>query len=723
MTSSRGQVDLPSHCSLISDLPGRIRLRTEQLLASSDLRRHCRLTLYSCHWLVSFRINPLSGSLSIRFPDGRRQELGLLLKDAFEPPELRPSLQSSAEGEPSQGGGLKRLSSRQALRHGSVAALLVGVDLLVPIPAVLLSGATALLLLPLLASVIKHVRHRHEIPVDSLDLGFSAVLISQGLAGEALVDLAIGDASTALQSVFLQGGLDPLARGLVDRLGQAITLSITAPWAGNKPLVEVKTGDRYGAQSQTLIYLRSRIRTGELTVFNRLVDGEWMPRLRGPGDCLEPGTFVIKGKAELEVEQTMLNHPIYGQSHRPSGARLQQSRLQQGLTIYQRVMAPALFVCGTYWSFTGAIQRSLSAFQFNPLNDWQTSNLASRLTAMAELRLHSLQIRDPESLSILGKISHVVISRSCLDQIGGIQPIEHPQPDCPLPERSLLRLLAGMQRYLVTQDSIPIWSTELSLGEDAFAVEELDLNNGDGGWRVRLADGQVFDVAQQPNPPAAIPRTHLDPLEIRQGDQVVGYVELRTSPDPSWIELSKALGELGVAMHIVGSDPRERIAQMVEPLALPDPATIHGECSWSDRLDLVQRLQADGSGVAYVGYVLNDMPAAFQADVSISIDVDDDSAFTERVCDVVIDQDAAWIARLIDMSRRLEATANSNFGLIGITHLLSAAATATALINPLQTVLLADLPLVLAELRNVAVMANLKGRKRFNQPSGVSSAR
>jgi len=715
MTPSPTQVAIPDHCTLVSDLPGRIRLRSEQLVTSAVLRRHCRLTLYSCHWLVSFRINPLNGSLSIRCPDGQRQELGLLLKDAFELPKLVPAVPIS-EGDFSLGEGVRKLNSRQALRHGGVAALLVGVDLLFPIPAILLSGATALLLLPLMGSIIKHVSQRHDLPVDSLELGFSTVLISQGLAGEALVDLAIGDASTALQSVFLQGSLDPLARGLVDRLGQVIIVPITAPWAGDKQLLEVKAGDRYKAESQTLIYLKSHILSGELTVFNRLADGEWTPHLLGAGDCLQPGSFVIQGEAEVEVELSMLNHAIYGPSHRPSGARLEQSRVQKGLGLYKRLMAPALLACGTYWYFSGAIQRSLSAFQFNPLNDWQSSNLASRLTAMAELRLHSLQVRDPDSLTILGKVSHVVISRSCLDQIGGIRPIEHPQPASRLAKGTLLRLLAGIQRYLVTQDSIPIWSSELSLGEDPLPVESLDLKNGSGGWRVRLTDGQVFDVSEQANPPAAIPHDHLNPLEIRQGDQVMGYVELRTSPDPSWIELGKALGELGVAIHIVGSGKREPIAKMVESLELPDPSNIHGEFGWAERLELVQQLQADGSGVAYVGYVLNDMPAAFQADVSISMDVDDDSAFSAEVCDVVIDQDAAWIARLIDMSRRLEATANSNFGLIGITHLLAAAATASALINPLQTVLLADLPLVLAELRNLAVMANLKGRKRFNQP-------
>lgn len=718
MTASPSQqVTIPSHCSLVSDLPGRIRLRSEQLVDSADLRRHCRLTLYSCHWLESFRINPLSGSLSVRFPDGRRQELGLLLKEAFQPRELRPHARPF-EQDLTLGLGLKRQSSREALRHGAMAAVLVGVDLLVPIPAMLLSGATAVLLLPLLGSVIHHVRHHRNVPVDSLDLGFSTVLMTQGLAGEALVDIAIGDASTALQSVFMQGGFEPLAQGLIDRLGQCITVPITAPWAAEKPLHEVKAGDRYRAEPKTMIYLKSRILTGEITVFNRLVDGEWTPCQLGAGDGVEPGSFVIRGEADLEVEQTMMDHAIYGQSHRPSGARLQQSRVQQGLKIYKNLMAPALLACGTYWYFTGAIQRSLSAFQFNPLNDWQTSNLASRLTAIAELRLHGLKIRDPDSLSILGKISHVVISRSCLDQIGGIQPIEHRQPGCPLPERTLLRLLAGIQTHLITENNIPIWSSELSFGEDALEVESLDLRNGEGGWRVKLADGQVFDVTKRPNPPADIPSIYLDPLEIRQGEELMGYVELRTSPDPSWIDLSKALDELGVSMHIVGSETKERIAKIAEPLSLPNLETIHGECSWSGRLDLVQQLQADGSGVAYVGYVLNDMPAAFQADVSISIDIDDDSTFTEGICDVVIDQDATWIARLIDTSRRLEATANSNFGMIGITNLLSAAATALALINPLQSILLADVPLVLAELRNLGAMSNVKGRKRFSKASG-----
>ena len=64
-----------------------------------------------------------------------------------------------------------------------VAALLVGVDLLVPIPAVLLSGATALLLLPLLANqqlfgVLSITRDVGHPLFDEVDEGTRATLAS-----------------------------------------------------------------------------------------------------------------------------------------------------------------------------------------------------------------------------------------------------------------------------------------------------------------------------------------------------------------------------------------------------------------------------------------------------------------------------------------------------------------------------------------------------------------
>jgi thiamine phosphate synthase YjbQ (UPF0047 family) len=56
---------------------------------------------------------------------------------------------------------------------------------------------------------------------------------------------------------------------------------------------------------------------------------------------------------------------------------------------------------------------------------------------------------------------------------------------------------------------------------------------------------------------------------------------------------------------------------------------------------------------------------------------------------------------LVVLSRSLKRTADGNAVMIGLTHLLSSVATAGLTISPLQTVLLADIPLVLAELRSI----------------------
>jgi hypothetical protein len=58
------------------------------------------------------------------------------------------------------------------------------------------------------------------------------------------------------------------------------------------------------------------------------------------------------------------------------------------------------------------------------------------------------------------------------------------------------------------------------------------------------------------------------------------------------------------------------------------------------------------------------------------------------------------------MSRRMDSTATSNFGLMGGTNLLAAVAATAAWINPLTTVLLSGLPLLLADIRNITALTS-----------------
>jgi hypothetical protein len=94
--------------------------------------------------------------------------------------------------------------------------------------------------------------------------------------------------------------------------------------------------------------------------------------------------------------------------------------------------------------------------------------------------------------------------------------------------------------------------------------------------------------------------------------------------------------------------------------------------------------------------------------VSIGLDVDDDSRYLSSICDLSLGADALWLPRLIRISRGMTQACNQNLGLLGASQLVSSLATAAGWIAPLQTVLLADIPLLLAELNNLIAMRTPK---------------
>lgn len=689
-----------------SDLPGRLRLICQELISSPLLRHHCAVTLTSCHWLHGFRINSLQGSVVVRFPDHRRGDLGTLLREALSLPQLDDNLIAPL-AQLRAGQWRSNRAGQLAIRHGSACGLVLLAELLLPIPLTLMTGVALVALVPLVKEVWHAWHHRRTFPAETLELAFSAVLVSRGLPGEALLDLAISDASDALESLVTdEDEFHPESKELVDRLGNLVSLELVESEQPSCRLKDASCGDRYRVDNHSHVFLESRVIEGEIVVLNRLVDGDWRPRRLQPGDEVHPGAFLIKGHGVLEVLSALDNHPHYQIPLAIEESKHHVTRVEERLEAYNTVMTPLLLGIGGLWFALGAVERALGLLQFNPIHDWENSNLSSRLTAMASLRLHGIHLNDPDALTALGKMKHVVISRSCLDRMGGIQTREHLNQASGWKKGDMVRFLAGLQNYLLENDDVPIWSSQLHHVHAPMLVEHVEIHDLLDGWDVRLADGRQLRLIEQPQPVDDISQVHLDPLEIWEDDTFIGYVELITQPSDGWIGVCEALEEMGLTVHVVGVDSYPRMLELVKPLGINHVEHLYGDFHANDRLELVRDLQRNGDGVAYLGYVLHDMPALSQADVSIGIEVDADSIFTAGICDVVIGPDVHWLPRMIQMSRRLDSTANSNFALIGGSSLLAAIAATAAWINPLTTVLLSDVPLVLAELRNITALTS-----------------
>lgn len=687
---------------IASDLPGRLRVRQPELIASPLLRHHCRLILTSCHWLLRFRINALAGSVCIDYPHHRRDEVLNLLGLALQLTPLDESL-LTVPNPPLSGRKVQK-----TLLHGGVCATLLALEGLVALPSLVMTGATLLLLWPLTREVIHQLSER-RITVETLELSFSGVLVGRGLAAEALVDLAIGDAVEATQNAVDRDDLLLDSDHLLDRLGDAVNLECLGPDGAVQllPLHEAAVGMTITLRRRQHCFLSARLISGALVVITRLVDGDWRPRTVVAGDALLPGSLVISGEATACIEHCIRSDQAYDllreHHQRPEP---EPSTAERWIQTYRRVMPPVLMGLGGVFLAQGAVERSLAAFQFNPVSDWESHKLAAQITAIADLNLHKLRVRHPQAIESLGTVRHLVISRSCLDRIGGIQVCERIEASNSVRSGSLVQLLAGTQRWLCGKDGAVIWSQQLQQVADPIAVSNVIINDLFEGWRIDAEDGRSWTLRQSRSDAPAPKHPHFLPLEVWQGSELLGRIELIREPDGHWRETCALLQSMGITLHLIASEPVENLRDIATELGI-SPDHQHGSCTASQRLELVQQLQQQGA-VGFVGYVLHDLPAMAQADVSIGLDVDDDSRYLSSICDLSLGADALWLPRLIRISRGMTRACNQNLGLLGASQLVSSLATAAGWIAPLQTVLLADIPLLLAELNNLIAMRTPK---------------
>jgi hypothetical protein len=700
----RSSLDSSNQWTVRSSLPTRLRLSCDELAGSPVLRHHCAVTLTCCHWLHGFRINHFNGNIVLRFPKHRRADLEPLLELALKVPTIDDELIAPL-------GDLRAVrwqansSGRMALRHGSYIGAVLLAEALFPVPLAIMTAAAICSLIPIFKEIQHRLQHKEYLGHESLELAFSGLLISQGLAGEALLDQMFNDATESVKGVVSgEEEFQAESEELIDRLGEYMHLELVNTTKDSIKLSEASAGDRYRVSLQSHIFLVSKVIEGDFIVLNRLYDGDWKPRHLKAGDEVHAGGFVIKGSGLLEVKKALRDHSDYHipkRHHRPD---LTQGEVEKNINTYYRWMTPVLLGAGGLSLTFGATERALGLFQFTPVYFWETSSISAKLTALATLQLHGIHLNDPDAFIALGKVDHVVISRSCLDRMGGIKTHEHINLSSGAKKGDLLRILAGIQDFLLDNDDVPIWSDQLHKVHNPIDVIDVEINDLlTHGWAIHLADGRQLQLRELRQAAAEINQRHLNPLEIWEGETFLGYVDLLTEPGPGWSGVCEALEDLGINVHVVGVDSSAKMFDLVKSLRIRTEH-IYGQFHAKERMELVSELQASGAGVAYIGYVLSDMPALSQADVSIGIEVDADSIFTSCICDIVIGPDVHWLPRMIMLSRRVNKTTTSNFGLLLSTSLATAIGSGLNWFSPLATVLLSDIPVVLAGLRNIASM-------------------
>lgn len=676
-----------------SCLNGRLRVFHPGLSESPGLRRHCAGVLHKTHWLLGHRINGLSGTLVLRFPSNEQDQIYLLLNQCFVDPFGDSNLETVLSTESSATDIVRSSTFRSALRTGATCGSILLIDSLVALPPLGLGLAATMLSLPLLREFWSQIRERWSmrsnspkfdyLPPSSVEVALSATLISSGLPQELLMDTFLGSATSTLQS--LTENTDGSSLELfdfLDRIKTSVFLSCQVQGITQTELIpigDVQVGQRYELKPGSHVYLVSRLLEGELVVLNSLADGSTLPLMVGPGDFLPFGCSVLHGSAVAEVAVAFVDVPAF-QIQTTLFEEESFTHYQQAASSFYRFFAPPLQLGLATWSLlNGLTERAIGILSFNPAEASERSRLSSAETALLDMRFNQVHIADVRALKTLSDVGSVLISIDALHYFGNYTFSEIIDSKSSLETGDLVCMLSSIAEYLKADRAIVFWGIlENHSVDSCWTVDRLQVN-------ADQPNCSSYDVEFMNGRSARI-QFFMDGDDISarfdQQSKPLGLLNIHWVPDPIYSQIVEQLASLDVTVQVVGSHTDR----------LQDPL---------ERLKSVSRFRRSGRTVAYLGNVIDDIPAMASSDVAIGFEEDPRGFISKTVCDVILGGDLNWLPRLIVLSRRFERSAQFNASLIVGSSVLLTIASFVSALSPLQLIMLFNAPLVAAELNTI----------------------
>jgi hypothetical protein len=682
-----------------NELSDRVRVYHPGLSASPGLRRHCGSLLHRTHWLLSHRINAISSTVVIRFNPSQKNKLTLLLERCFVEPFADSSLEQVLSEESVITDIVRSSSFRQSLKNGLIFGSVLFLDSLVVLPPFSLGLAAALLSLPLLREFSEQIKSRltgevdspHILPSASVELALNFTLIGSGLARESLVDGFLSNSTSALQSISENtDGRSSEFYVFLDRLKTAVFLrceSVDPDSSFLCSLGNIAVGQHYSVKQKEHVYLPSRLLQGELVITNSMVDGSSLPFRIVAGDFLPFGAFVLSGEGRCEVVESFSQIDLF----QIDDTRLQEmklSGLQQRLSyLYSVLVPPAQLGLGLWSLFTGFTERAIGLLAFNPIEDSERSKVSSDETALLDMALNGVHIADASVLSTLTNIKHIAISINALHYLGSFSYEQQPTHTDDHPSLDLIQILWAICEYLCVDPSSVFWGILEDVPSIGLMLHSLHVNVGESGQ-------PAYSISLDGHKYISIRFTQADDLiKVQFSDQSgsLGDINISWSPDEAYVTTILQLNQLGVDVSIVGS--------------------LSGRFSeFKDRKAKVLALQHQFGSIAYLGDVIDDIPAMAAADIAIGYSEDNQGFISKTVCDVLLAGDFLWLPRLMQLSRNYVQAHRFNTSLIVGSSLILTVASIAATLTPLQSIILFNAAPIIAELNTLAALNSSSSR-------------
>lgn len=417
-------------------------------------------------------------------------------------------------------------------------------------------------------------------------------------------------------------------------------------------LSELRIGDRVLVQPGALLPADGRILSGQSSVDESLLTGEYLPQPRGVGDSVTAGTLNVEGPLTVEVQalgdDTRLSAIVRllerAQSEKP---RLAELADQVAHWFLIGVLLAAAVVGLVWWQIDSdrAFWIVLALLVATCPCALSLATPTALTAATGSLHKLGLLLTRGHVLEGLNQIDTVIFDKTGTLTEGrltlrGIHPLRELDAD------QCLALAAALEN----RSEHPIAK---AFGRAAQAAEQVDSHPGLGLEGVveqrRLRIGQpdfVSALAGQPAP--AIPGDHGQWLLLgdEQGPLAWLVLDDRLRDDaPALLDACRARGW---RILLLSGDSSPMVGEIARQLGIEDA---RGGLTPDDKLAVLKQLHAEGRKVLMLGDGVNDVPVLAAADISVAMGSATDLAKTSADA-VLLSNRLDSLTRALPVARR-----------------------------------------------------------------------
>ena len=491
--------------------------------------------------------------------------------------------------------------------------------------------------------------------------------------------------------------------------------------------------DRLAEDDLVVVYAPSRIPvdgiviSGEAVVDQSAVTGESMPALAGTGAEVYAGTVLVDGALRVRAVRVGTDTTVGQIIRRVEEAQADRAPIQTVATRFSRRFVPASFALAALtWFVTRDARRAMTMLVIACPCAAGLSTPTAISAAIGNGARRGILIKGGTHLEAAGRVTAVVLDKTGTLTLG--RPLVTnvvsfaddwaPEKVLAVAASSEVHARHPLARAVVRHTEQQ--RIEIPLHEECEVLLGLGVRADMQGNRVLLGSPRLMEQYDVPLPQEArdwvarLDASAESTVCLAYNDRLVGLLGVTDAVRPESRRVLDELCALGVrrVVMLTGDSPAAAAA-VADQLGISE---WHAEALPQTKVDVVEKLQAEGHVVAMVGDGTNDAPALALADIGIAMGLSGTDVAVETADVALAANHLPAVADVVRLGRRTLHVVRQNYGLAIGVNAVGLLAGAVGTLNPV-------LAAVLHNASSVAVVVNSGRLTRFDTTEPGASLR